>query len=194
MFTLLYLHGFLSSPLSHKAQYTQKWLAQHRPDTTYICPTLSSYPSEAIKQLNHTVKTLNKPLYIIGSSLGGFWATYLIEQGLAQKAALINPAVAPHTRFKEFVGKTLETYSGEKKLYTPTQKDLQDLVALDTLNITQPQRYWLMVQTGDETLNYRDAVEKYHASKQLIEPGGNHAFNTYETWLPEIIQFFETAQ
>lgn len=191
MYTILYLHGFLSSPKSHKAQVTKRWLAQHRPDVEYLCPALSSYPSECIEQIREALSCINTPIGVIGSSLGGFWATNIIEQQLADAAVLVNPAVSPHTRIDEFMGKELHTYSGPANTYTLTEKDLHDFASMDTLSISRPDQYWLMVQTGDETLNYRLAADKYRHSQQLIEQGGNHAFDTYKDKLPAILKFFD---
>lgn len=166
-------------------------MSANKPHLPFACPALSSYPTLAHEQIRKACDTLPRPICVIGSSLGGFWATYLVEHGLADKAVLINPAVSPHTRFDEFVGRPLAHYSGEHSVTTLGEKDLQDLIALDTLHITRPKQYWLMVQTADETLDYQLAVAKYHDCKQLIEHGGNHSFIGYENWLPRIIDFFE---
>ena len=185
-----YLHGFLSSPQSHKAVVTQGWLASHAPEVTFVCPQLSSYPAQAIKQLRELVTNHEADeLYLIGSSLGGFWATYLIENGWAEKAVLVNPAVMPQSRFNEFVGKELKHYYSDEVLML-SEQDLVDLARADKPLIEFPQKYWLMVQTGDETLDYRMAVKKYEASEKLIEEGGNHSFENYESWLPKIANYF----
>ncbi len=166
------------------------WLARQHPELHFVCPYLSSYPSAARETLLQTINALgDQPIYAIGSSLGGFWATHLVEQGLVSKAVLVNPAVAPHTRFPEFVGQPLASYYTDD-VYTLSEKDLHDLIAFDTPNIQKPERYWLMVQTADETLDYRLAVEKYRQCRQLVEEGGSHTFDGYEKWLPEIVAFF----
>ena len=190
MATILYIHGFLSSPQSFKAQITQRWLKEHYPQVQFICPELSSYPAEAKAELESIMSSLaGEDVYAIGSSLGGYWSTYLAEKYAVRKVVLVNPAVAPHTRFNEFVGKPLPSYYSDK-VYTLGEKDLSVLVDCDTPELKYPDKYWLMVQTEDETLDYRLAVEKYHQSKQLVEEGGSHTFDGYEKWLPEIIGFF----
>ncbi len=191
MATILYIHGFLSSPASSKAQMTQSWLARHHPNITFVCPYLSSYPRNARDTLLQTIDALpsNEPIYAIGSSLGGYWATHLVEHGLVRKAVLVNPAVSPQTRFPEFVGQRLKSYYTDDE-YTLTDKDLRDLITFDAPKINRTNDYWVMLQTGDETLDYRLAKEKYHACKQLVEEGGSHTFDGFEKWLPEIVRFF----
>lgn len=189
--TLLYIHGFLSSPQSIKAQQTQQWLQRHRPQWQFLCPSLSSYPALARQELEQIVATLdpNDDLYLVGSSLGGFWATYLAER-YGFKAVLINPAVSPHKRFQALEGQSLTHYHTNEIVQLGAD-DLVVMAACDTPQLTNTDLYWLLVQTGDETLDYRDAVAKYHGCRQTVEAGGNHSFVGYELWLAEIADFFE---
>ena len=190
MSVILYLHGFLSSPESTKAKITKQWLANHYPDIEYCCPALSSHPDQAQSALNELIKQFQgRAIYVIGSSLGGYWATYLIETEKAAKAVLVNPGVAPQTRFHEFVGKPLKNFYTDD-ICCLGDRDLEKLIECDFAKPQFPERYWLMVQKEDETLDYRLAVDKYTGSKQLVEEGGSHTFDNYEKWLPEIIQFF----
>lgn len=189
--TVLYIHGFLSSPLSAKAQITQAWLQQHRPEWRFECPSLSSYPADARATLEAIVHSLTDEVYLIGSSLGGFWATYLTER-YGFPAVLVNPAVSPQRRFTELVGQPLQNYhTGEA--FQLREQDLLELEACDTASIQRPERYWLLVQTGDETLDYRHAVERYKVCRQTVEEGGSHTFDGYEHWLDAIVQFFEQS-
>lgn len=187
--TLLYIHGFLSSPKSQKAQTTQHWLEENRPDWVFECPYLSSYPAEALSKLEDVFLRDEKPVYILGSSLGGFWATLLTEKYQC-KAVLVNPVVLPQKRFQEYVGVELKNYHTDDA-YTLHDDDIDVLVNCDQKNIINPSLYWLMVQKGDQTLDYQLAVDKYKGSRQLVEEGGNHTFQDFEKWLPEIIQFYE---
>lgn len=190
MSTLIYIHGFLSSPQSAKAQITQDWLRRHRPDWQFECPALSSHPAQARAALEALLDRVSgQPIFLLGSSLGGFWATYLAEtHGLP--AVLINPAVSPQRRFQELVGQTLKNYHTAETC-TLTAADMTELAACDINPLQNPDLYWLLVQTGDETLDYRDAVAKYQGCRQTVETGGSHAFDNYEGWLPEIAAFFE---
>lgn len=187
---LVYLHGFLSAPASKKAVQTKQWLALNYPDWQYHCPQLSSYPNQAMREIRHLADRLPaENTFVIGSSLGGFWATWMVESGLASKAILVNPAVAPHTRFHEFVGRSLKSYYTDD-VYQLTDDHLKVLAACDQPAIT-PEKYWLMVQTGDETLDYRQALQRYHTAKVTCEEGGNHSFEGYTQWLPKLLPFFE---
>jgi predicted esterase YcpF (UPF0227 family) len=188
MTTLVYLHGFLSSPLSQKAMQTANWLAQNYPEWTFVCPALSSYPTDARKQLEELYATSPKPTFIIGSSLGGFWATWCVEQ-FGGKAVLVNPAVTPQLRIREFIGKPLKSYYGEQT-YTLRMSDLSVLEECDSTELKNPNAYAVMLQTGDETLDYRLALDRYHDSEILLERGGNHSFEGYQDHLPRIIAFF----
>lgn len=185
---LVYLHGFLSSPLSTKALQTQEWLAAHRPDISYHCPFLSSYPGKARKALEQLMSDLtDDAIGLVGSSLGGFWATYLAEKHNVP-AVLVNPAVSPHTRFAEVVGQRLKNYHTDDE-YCLTDADLRELIDADIPQLNNAQKYWLMVQTGDETLDYRLALERYGNARVLKEKGGSHSFDGYERWIPELVEF-----
>lgn len=189
MAVVVYIHGFLSSPLSRKAQQSQAWFKKYYPEVKFICPQLSSYPAEAKKTLEDMMREFSgQSIYAIGSSLGGFWSTWLVETGKVKKAVLVNPAVAPHTRFPEFLGTELKSYYSEE-IYTLTQKDIDELAHLDC-TVTHKTHYWVMLQKGDETLDYSLAVDKYQGCRQLVEEGGSHTFEGFKNWLPEIAAFF----
>ncbi len=187
--TLLYIHGFLSASQSTKAQQCRQWLARNKPHWQFECPDLSSYPQQALQALTDLVESRPDASFrLVGSSLGGFWATVLAER-TGCKAVLINPAVEPQRRFKNLVGQTLTHY------YTGADTVLsdQDLDFLQQVSprITDPDRYWLLVQTGDMTLDYRHAVDFYRGCRQTIEPGGNHSFEHFDRWIPQIVDFLD---
>lgn len=188
---LVYIHGFLSAPQSHKAQATGQWLQQHRADIQFHCPYISAYPEQARNQLDELIqRLLPEPIYLIGSSMGGFWATYLVEK-YGFKAVLINPAVTPQKYFPQYVGRSLKNYYTQDEILL-SPGDIDDIIQADADNLQDHSRYWLMVQTGDETLDYRQALAKYHGARQWVEEGGNHSFENYTHWLPQIIKFLES--
>lgn len=186
--SVLYLHGFLSSPQSQKAQLTRKWLQQVHPTWQYFCPQLSSYPHLAKQELIEFYSNLDETPYVIGSSLGGFWATWCVER-YGGKAVLVNPAVSPHVRFEHYLNQPLNSYYSDE-VVTLTERDAKVLEACDIADHKDPRAYLLMVQTGDETLDYTMALERYKASELVVEQGGNHSFEGFENHLERILDFF----
>lgn len=174
---------------------TANWLRENRPDIEYICPSLSSYPSlaiETIRQLMHSCSDrparANQTM-VIGSSLGGYWATWMVAE-FGVRAAVINPAVRPSMLKPDFLGIELKSYYSDE-IYVLSEKDVNDLKSVYVDTITKPENIWLMAQKGDETCDYRLAVDKYQGCRQLIEEGGDHSFQNYESWISEIINFLE---
>jgi predicted esterase YcpF (UPF0227 family) len=190
MAALLYIHGFLSSPQSYKAQQTQAWLAAIHPEIDYHCPHLSPYPAQTQQFLEKLVESfLPEPVYLMGSSLGGFWATWLAEK-YNLRALLINPAVRPQEFMPKYIGIELKSYHTDD-IYLLQPHHVEEIKLVDI----QPNRldnYWLLVQTGDETLDYRKAVEKYAGCKQTIEEGGDHSFQGFERYLESGLEFLSS--
>ncbi len=192
--TLLYLHGFLSSSASAKAQVTQQWITEHCPHWDFLCPNLPAAPSQTKKLLDRllTQPNMKRDVVMIGSSLGGFWATYITERK-GFPSVLVNPAISPHKRFGDLVGKPLKNYhSGEISVLQ--KSDIAVMEACDQPQIKNSDLYWLMVQTGDTVLDYRQAVERYQGCRQTVESGGTHAFEGYESWLSEIVEFLDLTR
>lgn len=185
---LLYLHGFNSSPQSHKAQLIRQYMSDHGCLDQLLCPQIPSVPGEARLFLEQLVEeTLDHhTLNYAGSSLGGYYATYLAQK-YSGSAVLINPSVKPY--------ETLRAYLGENKFYFDEgcwefdESHIQQLLAMKVDEITDPQRYLVLLQTGDETLDYREAETKYKDSKCIIEQGGDHSFSGLERFIPHIMQF-----
>lgn len=187
--SIIYIHGFLSSPLSAKAEITRKWLLQNRPEIEFYCPHLPPYPNETKKILENLVESLlPQTVYLMGSSLGGFWASWLTEK-YALPCVIINPAVSPQNFMPKYLGADLKNYHTNDS-YRLQLHHLDEIRAVD-VPISLWSYYWLLVQTGDETLDYRDAVKKYAKCKQTVEEGGDHSFQGFENYLNEIIDWFE---
>lgn len=187
MSALIYIHGFLSSPLSYKAQQTQMWLEAHHPEITYYCPKLTPYPEQTRVELEQLVESLlPQPVYLMGSSLGGFWATWLTEK-YNLRALLINPSVHPGEFMPNYINTDLKSYHNND-VYRLTTQHISEINLADK-KPTRLSNYWLLVQTGDETLDYRQAVEKYAGCKQTVEEGGDHAFQGFERYLQNGLNF-----
>ena len=191
MASLLYIHGFLSSPLSTKAQQVKHWLGQYRPDIDYRCPALTPYPDQCAAALTDIVHQAKGPIYLIGSSMGGFWATWLAEQHPC-KAVLVNPAVDVLGLMPAYLNQDLNNYHNEHS-YRLNPQHLQQLKRYIVDSPQRREQYWLLVQTGDKTLDYRLAVEKYTGCRQTVEPEGDHSFQGFERLIPQLIDFFESA-
>ncbi len=183
--TLIYIHGFNSSPDTPKAQATWEYLRAHGMAINFLAPQIPVYPREAMDMLSGMIEQAVKPVALIGSSLGGFFATALAAKyGL--KAVLINPAVRPHQLMAEFMGDNTQPYTGEH--YKLTVQHVKDLEDMDARNFKQPTDLMVMLQTGDSTLDYRLAVEKYKGCKLFIEGGGSHTFEGYERYLSDVFK------
>lgn len=182
----IYIHGFNSSPQSAKAQQVMAFFRQQNCLTQLSVPELPTFPDEAIELLTPLVQSATK-VVLIGSSLGGFFATWFTEHYAHARAVLINPAVAPHRLLEGMLGMTQNYYTGQR--YELTHQHMKQLQALYLPELKYPHRLLLLQQEADETLDYRDAVGYYRASAQIVQPGGSHAFDNFEQMLPLIIDF-----
>lgn len=190
--TLLYLHGFLSSPQSFKAAQTQTWLNQHYPSYRYLCPFLPPYPEQVFTILDTLIQDLlskYEPLYLMGSSMGGFWASVFAER-YDLPAVLINPACYPAQLLPKYLHQPLKNYHTDD-VYRLDESHLALLSEFEQKPVMRHKNYWALLQTGDETLDYREAEEKYRGCKQTVEVGGDHSFVNFEQYLPAIWRFFE---
>lgn len=187
---ILYLHGFLSSPKSVKAQATKAYFEQHHSDVILHIPELSNFPSQVEAQLlaliESTPALLENGLKLIGSSMGGYLSTFLLEK-FGGKAVLINPAVKPYELLQDFIGAHQNPYSGEK--FDIIESDMHVIKALEASTLKDEACYKVLLQTEDETLDYRLAAQKYANSELVIEEGGDHSFVGYENHLPAIASF-----
>ena len=180
---IVYLHGFNSSPQSHKAQVLRRYMAERGLAHEYACPALPPLAREAIREIEKL--PLRSGVCFVGSSLGGYYATHLAEKhGL--KAVLINPAIDPHIGLRAYLGSQKNLHTGEP--YELTEAHLRDWGALYAPRIT-PRRYLLIVETGDEVLDYRQAVERYAGAEQVVIPGGDHSLQSFPQHLPRILEF-----
>lgn len=180
---IIYLHGFNSSPRSHKAQVMARYMAGRGLAGRYACPALPPLAAgaiEAIERLGPDGGTC-----FVGSSLGGFYATWLAEKHGA-RAVLLNPAIEPHVGLRAYLGEQKNLHTGEP--YALTEAHLGEWERLFVPRIT-PARYLLVVETGDEVLDYRQAVARYRGAEQVVIPGGDHSLQSFEQHLPRILEF-----
>ena len=187
--TVIYLHGLNSSPGSVKARALGNAIAAlpepQRP--RYFVPQLSHRPAEAMRAVRAWIAARDTTLLtLVGSSLGGYYATYLAER-YDVKAVLINPAVRPYENLVPYLGLQRNLYTDEE--YELTREHFAELEALKVTRITRAERYLLLVQTGDEVLDWREAVAFYAGAWQSVQGGGDHAFQNFEAQIPAILRF-----
>jgi len=187
---LIYIHGFLSSPASFKSRQLEAWLQENRPEIQYVCPQLTPYPHEVQMLLESLLeRLLPQPVYLVGSSLGGYWCTYLAEK-YKLAAVLINPSVHPYEMMPDYLYRPIKSYYSDS-IYTLTAQHIDEIKAVEVAQLQRPENYWLLLQKGDEVLDYRCAAAKYSVSKQLLEEGGDHSFQNFDRHIGAIIDFLQ---
>lgn len=183
--SILYLHGFASSPASWKVRALADELNTRKQGYRLICPPLSPVPDEAIAQAEAIIESRTGQLTLVGSSLGGYYATWLAEKYLL-RAALINPAVIAPISLQKYLGPQTNLHTG--KPFEFTEEHIAQLRALEAPEIT-PGRYFLMLETGDEVLDYRNALQRYAGCRQAVFEGGDHSFTRFPEMLPQLFEF-----
>ncbi len=186
---LLYIHGFNSSPLSHKAQVMVKYCQMQRPDIKVMVPKLPSFPAQAAEYLLDLIHQ-NQDQYriaLVGSSLGGYLSIWL-NHLFGFRAVVINPAIKPYELLVNFLGEQVNPYTQEH--YRLEAKHIEELKALE-VKINDVTSFWLLQQMGDEVLDYRQAVAKLTGAKQTVEFGGDHSFVNFERYPRQIIEFLD---
>jgi len=183
---IIYLHGFNSSPQSHKAQVLGRYMAERGRAHEYACPALPPLAGEAVRAIEMLVSA---GVCLVGSSFGGFYATYLAEKH-DLRAVLINPAIEPHVGLRAYLGPQKNLHTGQP--YELTEAHLREWEKLYAPRIT-PQRYLLLVETGDEVLDYRQAVARYAGAEQVVVEGGDHSLKSFPRHLPRILEFCRAA-
>lgn len=184
---LLSLHGFHSSPQSLKARQLGEYIATHHPEITFICPQLPCLPEQMWELIESIFeKHKNDTIGVVGSSLGGYLATK-VAQIYKNRVILVNPAVTPYLLLQIYAGEQIHPYIGQP--YQIDNSYMQHLKSLDVDNINNPECFWVLLQQGDEVLDYQQAITKYNACKITCETGGDHSFIGFERFIPDIIKF-----
>jgi predicted esterase YcpF (UPF0227 family) len=183
---ILYLHGYNSAPSSHKARTLHKHLAARGLGDRFTCPALPHRPEEAVALAESLLANQDtSAVTLVGSSLGGFYATWLAEKH-GCRAVLVQPAVFPHLGLEQYLGTQKNLYTDAE--YELTRAHLQgwrDLV----VETVDPERYLLLLETGDEVLDYRQAVHKYEGARMVIREGGDHMLQSFPEHILRILAF-----
>lgn len=189
---ILYLHGFRSSPASFKARTVAARMAALGRADQLICPQLPASPQQAVALALSLVEQLpSDRLAIIGSSLGGYYATWLAER-LGCRAALLNPAVHPLRSLASQVGVTTAWHSDTP--FEFKQAYIDELAALAVPTISAPQRYYLLAASGDEVLDYRDMLAHYPGARRHLIDGSDHAISEFADYVDEVLAFCLTKE
>jgi len=183
---LIYLHGFNSSPASHKAQVMKTYMEGRGLGSLYACPALPDTPQEAIRAIEQTIAGRDPhSVTFIGSSLGGYYATYLAER-LDCLAVLVNPAITPHVGLEAYLGTQKNLHTGEPYELTRAHLDGWRKLLVEDVD---PERYLLLLETGDEVLDWREAARKYEGARAAIRDRGDHSLQSFPEHIPRILSF-----
>jgi predicted esterase YcpF (UPF0227 family) len=189
---LLYLHGFRSSPQSFKARHMHDWMQAHRPDVAWWCPQLPPSPREAIALVADGIAAWpHERMAVVGSSLGGFYATVVAER-IGCAAVLLNPAVDPARDLAAYIGEQTTFHDPTERFYFRAEF-VDELRALTPVAITQPERYFGIFAKGDELLDWREMASRYAGARIALLEGSDHALSDFEALLPQVVEFLGLA-
>ena len=156
----------------------------------YLVPELPHRPAAAFDAILAVCSSDAGELTLVGSSLGGFYATVAAES-IGCRAALLNPAVHPYRHFDRYLGPQRNMYTGES--FVLTQEHIEELRTLDVEAITRPERYWLFLETGDEVLDYREAVAFYEGALHTVVKGGDHSLTSFPEHIADLVDWAASA-
>lgn len=185
---LLYLHGFRSSPQSAKARLLAGLLKHRFPEVHGWWPQLPPSPKEAAQLIEAGTRDWpTGTMAVVGSSLGGFYATWLAEQRSC-KAVLINPAVHPARDLVQYIGEQTAWHnSAERFFFEP--RFIDELRALEVGPLSEPERLMAIIATGDEVLDWREMHARYAGCHLRIVEGSDHALSDFQAHVPAMLQF-----
>lgn len=188
---IAYVHGFLSGPNAVKSTILKNYLKEHEPELCFDAPDFPDTPKEAYEYLEAYFKKAQKShdkICLVGSSMGGFFSTLMADK-FGFKAALLNPCAHPQDYFKDLVG---SQYNAATDVYFELHNDMLAYICyLDSRCKVNSDRLFVLLQRGDEVLDYTKAQSFYAGCKMDIEDGGCHTFDNFESKIPSILEFFK---
>ncbi|MBL8352089.1 MAG: alpha/beta fold hydrolase [Burkholderiaceae bacterium] len=189
---LLYLHGFRSSPASFKARRMAAWLQQHRPDVHWWCPQLPPSPAAAWALISDGIgRWPRDDMAVVGSSLGGFYATAVAE-ATGCRAVLLNPAVDPARDLAAHIGEQTQFHDAAEHFFFRAEF-IGELRALAPAAITRPGRYAAVVAKGDELLDWREMCARYAGATIRLLDGSDHGLTDFDDHLPFVLHILGLA-
>jgi hypothetical protein len=189
---LLYLHGFRSSPRSFKAQKMAAAVQSRHPQVRWWCPQLPPSPRAAMDLLREGTRDWPcEQMAVVGSSLGGFYATCVAED-TGCRAVLLNPAVDPARDLAKYIGEQTAWHDpGEHFYFAPEYVD--ELRALERGPVAHPERYFAVIAKGDEVLDWREMTGRYPGARIRLLEGSDHAISEFEDHIEEVLAFLDLA-
>ena len=185
---LLYLHGFRSSPQSAKARQVAARMAERHPEVTWWCPQLPPSPRAAMHLVLHGVSAWPRAsMGVIGSSLGGFYATQVAAQ-TGCRAVVLNPAVHPARDLARHIGEQTAWHDPAERFYFEPRY-VDELRALERGALPHPERLLAVIAKGDELLDWREMAGRYPGSRIRLLEGGDHALSGFDAHLDEVLAF-----
>ena len=190
---LLYLHGFRSSPQSAKARVMAARMAAGHPGVHWWCPQLPPSPRAAAELIARgTADWPAERMAVVGSSLGGFYATWLAAR-TGCRAVLVNPAVDPARDLAKYIGEQTAWHDPEAHFFFRPEY-IDELRALQAGALPHPERLMAVIAKGDEVLDWREMTARYPGSLLRVVEGGDHALSDFETaHLDAVIAFLQPA-
>lgn len=186
---LLYLHGFRSSPQSFKARLLAHYVAQHHPQVQWWCPQLPASPAQAMAQvLTGVADWPSGSMAVVGSSLGGYYASYVAHHK-GCKSVLLNPAVAPAHTLAQYIGSSQPQWHQPEEAIFFRAEYIDELRALSVQDLPPGGPELGIFCTGDEVLSWHDMVQRYASARQVVVQGGDHALSGFEDLVPQVVEF-----
>jgi hypothetical protein len=185
---LLYLHGFRSSPQSFKARWMAEWVAKNRPDLVWACPQLPPSPAAAMDAIR--VLVAGWPVAttgVIGSSLGGFYAT-IVAESLACRAVLVNPAVDPARDLAAHIGRQTMYHSADESFDFRAEHVDELRTMTPPTPLAHPENILAIVAKGDEVLDWREMTARYAQGPLKLIAGSDHGLSDFEAHVPDLLR------
>lgn len=187
---VLYLHGFRSSPQSTKAQHVAAVMAKQFAHITWWCPQLPPSPKAAAALIAQgTANWPAQSMAVIGSSLGGFYATWLAAHK-GCKAVLLNPAIDPARDLAKYIGEHTAWHNPAERFYFAPEF-VDELRTLEVGPLPHHEHVWALIAKGDEVLDWREMTARYPGSPQVVLEGGDHAISDFAQHLPQLLEFLD---
>jgi predicted esterase YcpF (UPF0227 family) len=190
---LLYLHGFRSSPQSTKARQVAARIRERHPQVTWWCPQLPPSPQAAMEMVTRGVAGWPPgAMGVIGSSLGGFYAT-CVAQANGCRAVLLNPAVDPARDLSRYIGEQAAWHDPSEHFYFAPEY-VDELRRLATGPLAHPERFFAVIAKGDEVLDWREMAARYAGARIKLLEGGDHALSDFDAHIDEVLEFLGAAE